>query len=99
MSAPMNRLARMNPAMSACQPLMRELASQNGAANTRVSTSGTMAMSSNRPMPSEAGSKPGVMLHASGHGNGAFQPPKNRVTVRAEMMNTFTYSAKKKKPK
>ena len=34
-----------------------------------------------------------------GHGNGAFQPPKNRVTVSAEMMNTFTYSAKKKKPK
>ncbi len=34
-----------------------------------------------------------------GQGNGAFQPPKNRVTVRAEMMNTFTYSAKKKNPK
>ncbi len=30
---------------------------------------------------------------------GAFQPPKNRTTVNAERMNTFTYSAKKKKPK
>ena len=35
----------------------------------------------------------------SGNGNGAFQPPKNRVTVRAETMNTLTYSAKKKNPK
>ena len=34
-----------------------------------------------------------------GHGNGAFQPPKNRVTISAETMNTFTYSAKKKNPK
>ena len=30
---------------------------------------------------------------------GAFQPPRNRTTVSAERMNTFTYSAKKKKPK
>ena len=36
---------------------------------------------------------------ANGHGNGAFQPPKKRVTVSADMMNTFTYSAKKKNPK
>ena len=36
---------------------------------------------------------------ASGHGNGAFQPPKNSVTISAETMNTLTYSAKKKKPK
>ena len=34
-----------------------------------------------------------------GHGNGAFQPPKKRVTVSADMMNTLTYSAKKKNPK
>ena len=34
-----------------------------------------------------------------GHGNGAFQPPKNSVTISAETMNTFTYSAKKKNPK
>ena len=30
---------------------------------------------------------------------GAFQPPMNSVTVNADRMNTFTYSAKKKKPK
>ena len=30
---------------------------------------------------------------------GAFQPPRNRTVVIAERMNTFTYSAKKKKPK
>src|SRR4029079_14631464 len=34
-----------------------------------------------------------------GHGNGAFQAPRNSVTVRAEMVNTLTHSAKKKKPK
>ena len=34
-----------------------------------------------------------------GHGNGAFQPPKNRVTISAETMKTLTYSAKKKNPK
>ncbi len=38
----------------------------------------------------------GVIGH--GHSNGAFQPPKNSVTVSAEMMKTFTYSAKKKNP-
>ena len=37
--------------------------------------------------------------HGHGHGNGAFQPPKNSVTISAEMMKTFTYSAKKKNPK
>ena len=30
---------------------------------------------------------------------GAFQPPKNSTTVSADRMKTFTYSAKKKKPK
>ena len=34
-----------------------------------------------------------------GNGNGAFQPPRNRTVVSAEMMNTPMYSAKKKKPK
>ena len=34
-----------------------------------------------------------------GQSNGAFQPPRKRVTVSAETMNTFTYSAKKKNPK
>ena len=33
-----------------------------------------------------------------GHGNGAFQPPKKSVTIRAETTKTFTYSAKKKNP-
>ena len=39
-------------------------------------------------------------MTASGSGqlNGAVQPPKKRVTVSAETMNTFTYSAKKKNP-
>ena len=30
---------------------------------------------------------------------GAFQAPKNSVTISAETMNTFTYSAKNRKPK
>ncbi len=30
--------------------------------------------------------------------SGAFQAPKNRVTISADMMNTFTYSAKNRKP-
>ena len=81
----------------ACQPLMRELAIQNGAAKTRVRTTGTTAMRRSRPTPSDAGSN--AMAVSNGHGNGAFQPPKNRVTVSADMMNTFTYSAKKKNPK
>ena len=44
---------------------------------------------------------PGRCAPTIGHGqsNGACQPPKKRATVRAETMNTFTYSAKKKNPK
>src|SRR3954453_1893370 len=97
MTAMMKRLASTNPPSSACQVLIRELAIQIGAANASVSTTGTMATRSSRPMPSEDGSMPSSIGH--GHGNGAFQPPKNRVTVSAEMMNTLTYSAKKKNPK
>ena len=97
MTAMMNRLASTNPTMSACQPLIRELASQTGAAKTRVRTTGTIATSSSSSIPSEPGSSDTVTGH--GHGNGAFQPPKNSVTSSAETMNTFTYSAKKKKPK
>ena len=97
-SATMNRLARTKPAMSACQPLMRELAIQNGAAKTSVSTTGTMADEQQQAdAQAAAGSRCSSIGH--GHGNGAFQPPKNSVTVSAEMMKTFTYSAKKKKPK
>ena len=48
-------------------------------------------------MPRLPGSKVNSVGH--GHGNGAFQPPKKSVTVSAEMMNTLTYSAKKKNPK
>ena len=43
------------------------------------------------------GSGCGVIGH--GQSNGAFQPPKNSATVSPEMMNTLTYSAKKKNPK
>ena len=49
-----------------------------------------------RPMLNDAGSRLSWTGH--GHGNGAFQPPRNSVTNSAETMNTFTYSAKKKKP-
>src|SRR5689334_25008827 len=48
-------------------------------------------------MPYEPGSSDSATSH--GQANGAFQPPKNSVTVSAEMMNTLTYSAKKKNPK
>src|SRR5439155_7276699 len=47
-------------------------------------------------MPSEPGSTSHEMR---GNGNGAFQPPRNRTVVSAEMMNTPMYSAKKKNPK
>ena len=53
---------------------------------------------SSRPIPSEPGSS-WLMSKENRDGNGAFQPPKNSVTVSAETMNTFTYSAKKKNPK
>ena len=94
----MNRLARTKPTISACQLLIRELSSQNGAANTRVRTTGTIA---DEEQQADAERSPGRRRRSTGHGhgNGAFQPPKNRVTVSAEMMNTFTYSAKKKNPK
>src|SRR5688500_5313421 len=93
-SPTMNRLARTKPMARACQVLMRELAIQNGAAKSSVRTTGTTAMRMSSPIPSDAGSN--ATLVSNGHGNGAFQPPKNRVTVSADMMNTFTYSAKKK---
>ena len=56
-----------------------------------------IATPSSSPMPRLPGSKATSTGH--GHGNGAFQPPKKSVTVSAEMMNTLTYSAKKKNPK
>ena len=42
--------------------------------------------------PSWPGSR--LRLTGHGHGNGAFQPPKKSVTIRAEMTKTFTNSAK-----
>ena len=83
--------------MSACQPLIRGLASQIGAANASVRMIGIVATPISIPMPRLNGSN--VTSTGHGHGNGAFQPPKKSVTVSAEMMNTFTYSAKKKNPK
>ena len=80
----MKRLASTKPMARACQVLMRELATQNGAAKARVSRTGTMATTSKRPTPHDAGSM--ARSIGQGHGNGAFQPPKNRVTVSAEMM-------------
>ena len=97
MTATTNRFASTNPPSSACQPLIRALAIQIGAAKSRVRMSGTTATRMSSPIPSWPGLSESSTGH--GHGNGAFQPPKNRVTVSAEMMNTLTYSAKKKKPK
>ena len=97
MTATTNRFASTNPPSSACQLLIRALAIQIGAAKSRVRMSGTTATRMSSPIPSWPGLSESSTGH--GHGNGAFQPPKNRVTVRAEMMNTLTYSAKKKKPK
>src|SRR5512143_3600171 len=96
-SPPRNRLARTNPPRSACQPLIRELAIQNGAAKTMVSSGGTAKTRISSSIPSPPGSRDRVS--GQGHGNGAFQPPKKRATVSADRMNTLTYSAKKKKPK
>src|SRR5207253_5598939 len=75
---------------------IRLLASQNGIANSSVPTTGTMAISNSSSIPSEPGSSDRWI---AGNGNGAFQPPKKRLTVSAETMKTLTYSAKKKKPK
>src|SRR5256714_6343945 len=83
------------PARSAAHVGVRLLASQNGMANTSVPMSGTTAISRSSSIPSEPGSSARWM---AGNGNGAFQPPKNSVTVSAETMKTLTYSAKKKKP-
>ena len=94
-----NRLASTKPPSSACQVLIRELMSHSGVANTSVRTSGTISTMRSRAIPSDPGSIDRLIAHSAGHAIGAFQPPKNSVTVSAEMMKTFTYSAKKKKPK
>src|ERR687893_548132 len=66
----------------------------NAQPSTTATATTATPMSSARPH--EPGSSVTLM---SGKGNGAFQPPKNSVTVSAETMKTLTYSAKKKKPK
>src|SRR3954466_9365524 len=86
----------MKPRTSAVQPGRLLEGSQNGSANTSVSTTGASAMSSSSQMPRPPGSSARSMC---GNGKGALQDPKNRVTISAEMMNTFTYSAKNRKPK
>src|SRR5690349_9731758 len=96
-TAPISRLARTNPITSACQVLIRALAIQNGAAKSSVITTGATRTSISSRIPYEPGSSDSVTSH--GQANGAFQPPKKSVTVSAEMMKTFTYSAKKKNPK
>ena len=77
---------------------MRELRIQNGAAKherqRRPARSRRGAAARSRASRGRASRSIG-----HGHSNGAFQPPKNSVTVSAEMMKTFTYSAKKKNPK
>src|SRR5437667_9477393 len=83
--------------ISACQPFVRLFAGQKGAARSNVPMTGTIAMRINSPIPSEPGSR--LRVTCQGKGNGAFQPPKKRVTMSAEMTKTLTYSAKKKNPK
>ena len=58
---------------------------------------GTTAIRISSPIPSEPGSS--ARFTVQGQGKGAFQPPKNSVTNRAETTKTLTYSAKKKNPK
>src|ERR1044072_4945916 len=98
-SVTMKMFASTNPMSSACHHVIRELSSQNGAANNRVSTTGASPMMNSSPMLNDAGSRLSWTFHAAGSAHGAFQPPRNSVTNSAETMNTFTYSAKKKKPK
>src|SRR3954453_5365146 len=93
----MNRLDSSKPPMIACQPLIGGLDSQIGAARARDRLIGMGATPTTNPMPRLNGSN--VTFPGHGHRNGAFQPPKKSVTVSAERMNTFTYSAKKKNPK
>ena len=95
--ATMNRFASTNPASSACQPLMRELAIQNGHREEDRQHDRDDRGQQQQADAQAPGSSDSVTGH--GHGNGAFQPPRNSVTNSAETMNTFTYSAKKKKPK
>src|SRR6478672_8013233 len=97
MIATMKRFASTNPATRACHVLILELATQKGAANSSVRTTGAMPIRSSSPMPHDDGSIDSETGH--GHGMGAFHPPKKSVTSSAEMMNTLTYSAKKKNPK
>src|SRR3954463_14005342 len=94
-TATATRLKMTKPMTSACQPGIELRASQNDAAKISVPTTGTSAMRISSPIPSEPGSRARLI---AGNGNGAFQPPKNSVTVSAETMKTLTYSAKKKNP-
>ena len=68
-----------------------------GAAKTSVRTSGTMATSTAARRPSCAGR--GAARSATATGTARSSRRRTASTVSAEMMNTFTYSAKKKKPK
>src|SRR5689334_4558155 len=60
---------------------------------------GTSRIAKRRPRPIEPRSMARCGAHSAGQANGAFQPPKKRVTIRPETTKTLTYSAKKKKPK
>jgi hypothetical protein len=75
----------------ACHHGIELRATKNGAARSSVPITGTMAMRMSSPIPSEPGSR--FRLTAHGHGNGAFQPPRKRVTNSAETTKTLTYSA------
>src|SRR6266545_236457 len=56
----------------------------------------TYVFRKNQKMPYRVPAKPDS---SAGKGHGASQPPKKRATMTALMMNSATYSAKKKNPK
>src|SRR5664279_3529173 len=92
-----SRLKRMNPMARAFSVLTRLDRSQNGSPSTIVPTTGANATRKISPRPRPPGSR--LSVTGNGQSNGAFQPPKKSTTLSAETTNTFTYSAKKKKPK
>ena len=72
--------------------------SQNGGANSSVSATGH-DREDEQQADARASPRSSAERRSSGNGNGAFHAPKKNVAMSAEMMNTFTYSAKNRKPK
>ena len=96
----------MKPTISDFRNDQPDLKVHSSSVSPSTINGGTIRMPQSRLMPSDPGSRLSVNGVATWKKSriglkfrGAFQPPRKTTAVSAERMNTFTYSAKKKKPK